>query len=161
VDKRSSSFGISNGTRQGSVLSPALFAVYLDGLLDRLRKLGVGCHIGGCWYGVACFADDLILLAPDRSAAAMMLKCCEQYALEHNLEFSTDQNPALSKSKGIFFKDKLQNRELPDNLMLLCEKRPWVERAKHLGHHLHQSCNLEHDAAVKRGRFIDKTVELR
>lgn len=46
-------------------------------------------------------------------------------------------------------------------MVLLGEKLPWVEKAEHLGHLLHQSCSLEHDAAVKRARFIDKTVELR
>ena len=50
---KSDSFGICNGTRQGSVLSPLLFSVYLDGLLKYLRRKGLGCHIGGIWYG-AC-----------------------------------------------------------------------------------------------------------
>ena len=40
---RSSMFTIINGTRQGSVLSPALSAVYVDDLLQELRNLGVGC----------------------------------------------------------------------------------------------------------------------
>ena len=108
VDRRSDPFGITNGTRQGSVLSPTLFSVYLDDLLDRLRKLGVGCHVGGLWYGASCFADDLILLAPARTAAEMMLQCCEQYAKEHNLQFSTDPNPSRSKSKCIYFTGKLR-----------------------------------------------------
>ena len=55
---------ITNGTRQGSVLSPTLFSVYLDDLLQELRHLGVGCHVGGVWVGAAGYADDLILLAP-------------------------------------------------------------------------------------------------
>ena len=38
---------------------------------------------------------------------------------------------------------------------------PWVEQADHLGHVLHQSCTMDHDAAIKRAKFIDKTVELR
>ena len=75
LGNRSETFGITNGTRQGSVLSPALFSVYLDELLQQLRKLGVGCHVGGLWYGAACYADDLILLAPARTAAVMMLEC--------------------------------------------------------------------------------------
>jgi hypothetical protein len=46
-DMKVATVRIINGTRQGSVLSPALFAVCLDGLLQQLRQLGVGCHIGG------------------------------------------------------------------------------------------------------------------
>ena len=46
-DFTSETFGITNGTRQGSVLSPTLFSVYLDELLGKLRQLGVGCHVGG------------------------------------------------------------------------------------------------------------------
>ena len=32
----SDAFNVSNGVRQGSVLSPVLFAVYLDGLLKMI-----------------------------------------------------------------------------------------------------------------------------
>ena len=44
---RSESFRLTNGTRQGSVISPVLFSVYLDDLLKELRQLNLGCHIGG------------------------------------------------------------------------------------------------------------------
>ena len=57
---RSSEFSITNGTRQGSVLSPTLFSVYLDDLLKELRHLGLGCHVGGVWVD----AEDLMLLSP-------------------------------------------------------------------------------------------------
>ena len=59
---------MTNSTRQGSMLSPIFFAVYIDDLLSELRRLGVGCHIGGVFVGTAGFADDLILVAPCRSA---------------------------------------------------------------------------------------------
>ena len=39
----SQGFSVSNGVRQGGVLSPYLFAVYLDGLLEELSNGGVGC----------------------------------------------------------------------------------------------------------------------
>ena len=42
-----SSFKVCNGVKQGGVLSPILFAVYVDSLLGRLEQSGVGCHIGG------------------------------------------------------------------------------------------------------------------
>ena len=160
-DFTSETFGITNGTRQGSVLSPTLFSVYLDELLEQLRQLGVGCHVGGWWYGAVCYADDLMLLAPSRTAAAMMLECCEKYATEHNLKFSTDPLPHKSKSKCIYFCGKLTRLTKPDNLTLLGEDLPWVASADHLGHVLHQSGTMDQDAAVKRARFIDKIVGLR
>jgi hypothetical protein len=94
LQNKSDPFRIKNSTRQGSVLSPALFSVYIDGLLHDLRQPGLGCHIGGGWYGAACFADDLFILAPSRTAAVKMLETGEQYAKKHYFEFSTDPNPA-------------------------------------------------------------------
>ena len=76
--ERSATFRISNGTRQGSVLSPALFAVYLDDLILELRQLGLGCHMFSLWTGAVGFADDLLLMAPSRDAMAAMLMVCEQ-----------------------------------------------------------------------------------
>ena len=64
--KRSSSFQLTDGTKQGSLLSPVLFSVYLDDLLAELRALQLACHIGGWWYDALGYADDLILLAPNR-----------------------------------------------------------------------------------------------
>jgi hypothetical protein len=56
-------FGVSNGVRQGGVLSPVLFAVYLDGLLEELSDSGVGCYWGHMFAGALCYADD-ITMAP-------------------------------------------------------------------------------------------------
>ena len=66
-------FPIVNGTRQGSVLSPALFSIYMDEILLNLRNLGVGCYVGEVFMGAMWYADDLVLLAPSRTAMQMML----------------------------------------------------------------------------------------
>ena len=71
--EKSQLFRIQNGTRQGSVLSPALFSVYMDDLLLCLRKSGVGCQVGGVFAGAVGYADDLLLLAPSRSGMQSML----------------------------------------------------------------------------------------
>ena len=86
-----------NGTRQGSMASPALWSVYLDLLIKELRQLGVGCYVGGIFMGVVVYADDILLMAPTRGSMQMMLDKWQTYAAEHNIMFSTDPNPSKSK----------------------------------------------------------------
>ena len=42
----SSHFSISNGVKQGGVLSLILFTIYIDNLIIQLRKFNIGCKIG-------------------------------------------------------------------------------------------------------------------
>ncbi len=57
-------FSVSNGVKQGGVLSLILFSIYLDGLLAKLNKKGVGCDMGNYFVGCLAYADDLTLIAP-------------------------------------------------------------------------------------------------
>ena len=90
-----------------------------------------------------------------------MLEVCEDYAQRYNISFSTDPNPAKSKSKCIFMVGERRNMTKPVNLMLGGTPLPWVSTATHLGHELHESGKMDHDAKVKRAEFIDKSVEIR
>ena len=96
---KSSIFTITNSTRQGSVLSRALFSVYVQELLDRLQSADIGCHVGNTFMGAVAWADDFLLTAPTRQAMQIMLDIASSYAKEVGLQFSTDPDPVKSKSK--------------------------------------------------------------
>jgi len=59
---RSSVFNIVNGVKQGGVISPVLFCVYVDDLLCMLAKSNVGCYIGTYLLGALAYADDIVLV---------------------------------------------------------------------------------------------------
>ena len=86
----------------------------MDELLVELRMSGVGCYIGGSFFGAAGYADDIVLLAPCRSAMAQMVKICEEFGKKNNLMFSTDVNPTKSKMKCLYMcGPKIKNPEYP------------------------------------------------
>ena len=81
-DTLSRSFFGTSGVRQGGILSPRLFTVYVDDLLIALRKSGVGCHIVDSFVAAIMYADDLALMAPSRSSLQTLLYICESYGNE-------------------------------------------------------------------------------
>ena len=58
----SDSFGVSNGVKQGGVLSPKLFCIYIDNLLVSLKNNDIGCHVGSHFCGAFGYADDIMLV---------------------------------------------------------------------------------------------------
>ena len=42
-DQTSSFFKLTAGVRQGGILSPFLFAIFIDGLVNKIKDANVGC----------------------------------------------------------------------------------------------------------------------
>jgi hypothetical protein len=91
----SQSFHVRNGVRQGAILSPVLFCVYLDVLLGRLGSHGVGCHIGSLFVGALAYADDLVLIAPSANAMRSMLNVCDEFAAQFNVVFNATKSKCI------------------------------------------------------------------
>ena len=89
-DSLSDNFSIGNGVRQGAVLSPLVFTLYIDMLFIRSR-LRLPCRSNLCW--ILGYADDVTLVAPALYAMEKMNKVCEIFADKIGLLF----NPLKSK----------------------------------------------------------------
>jgi hypothetical protein len=72
-DSLSDEFRINAGVRQGGVLSPLLFAVYIDEVVDNLVSNGVGCRINNIFVGCVLYADDIVLLSVSLHALQSMI----------------------------------------------------------------------------------------
>ena len=86
---------ISNGVKQGGIISPVLFVNYIDELLLRLKACGFGCYIGNVFCGTFSYADDVALLAPTRTALESMLRVCDRFATEYDLLFNAEKSKYL------------------------------------------------------------------
>ena len=58
-------FLITGGVKQGSVLSPSLFLVVMNTLIQKLRSISCGASLQGIYTGTAIHADDVRCIAPN------------------------------------------------------------------------------------------------
>ena len=121
-------FKVTNGVKQGGILSPVLFCIYVDGLLEKLKDSGVGCYIGPHYYGSLSYADDIVLLNPSVSGTNRMLRICEQYAKEHSILFNS------KKSNVIVFSNSHRYVDTVSRILIINEPLTVCNQAKHLGH---------------------------
>jgi len=57
-------FHVTNGVRQRWVLSPYLFAAYLDDLCTELNNIKAGCYTDEVLLNHLMFADDVCVFCP-------------------------------------------------------------------------------------------------
>ena len=99
---------ISNGVRQGGILSPYLFIVYIDDLSNMLNSAGIGCHIHKCCTNHVFYADNICVIAPNPSGLQGLLNICAKFWLGNDVEY----NPI--KSLCMVFKQRRFNLKCPD-----------------------------------------------
>ena len=87
-----------NGVRKGSILSPLLFAIYMNELSLVLNKLNIGCFIGNRCLNNIMYADDICCLAPSFKGLQKLLDICCDYANRHDITFN------CTKTKTMMFK---------------------------------------------------------
>ena len=73
-------FFMTNGIRQGSILSPNLFKIYVDELNLLLSDSKIGCRIAGKSLNNFSYTDDLAILAPSARALNELLANCDDFA---------------------------------------------------------------------------------
>ena len=140
----SESFTVSNGVRQGGILSPYLFNIYMDNLSDNLNKVKIGCYSGEKLINHLMYADDLVVMAPSSAGLSRLLEKCEDYGTEHCIKF----NPI--KSAVIIFRSKLlTNIKLP-TFSLNNQTIKEVNDKKYLGHIISSDSSDELDIGRQR-----------
>ncbi len=55
---------VSNKVKQGGVLSPTHFGVYVDGMLEKHKESGYPFKVGSKYCGDVGFADGLFFINP-------------------------------------------------------------------------------------------------
>ena len=125
----SEGFGMRNGIRQGSCLSPRLFSAYVDELDISLKDSHIGCHVSGTCTNHLSYADDMVLCSPDAKSMNRLLEICQSFASQHFITYSP------TKTEAMLIRPRRGMREfIPPKLYIGSNEIEYVESFKYLGH---------------------------
>ncbi len=114
----SDSFTTDIGVRQGAVLSPLLFSLFLAGVVREWRRAGLGVRIGKRRVAGLLFADDIVLVASSMAELQRGLAMMDDHARRWRYQFNQSKCAVVTmmarKPTGV--RCQLQGQPLPETL---------------------------------------------
>ena len=96
---RGTSFDINIGVRQGCVLSPLLFNIFICDLAKTLMEQENAPEVGPMSINSLFWADDLVLFSKDEEGLQNMLNILERYCIENQLSVNTKKTKCMIFNK--------------------------------------------------------------
>ena len=121
-------------------MSPLLFNLYVQDLIECLDRKGLGCYICNNFSGCFIYADDITLVAPSADTLSAMLKVCELYAGEHDITFNSN------KTKLMHF---TINNQSTGSIQFMRNKLNVITKCTLLGVEILKKCSADIDHSVK------------
>lgn len=88
----SAPFQVGNGVRQGGILSPLLFNLYMEDLSVCLNACRTGCVVGDRIVNHLMYADDLVIFSPCTAGLQQLLNICSEYATMYDIKYNSKKS---------------------------------------------------------------------
>ncbi|MCG8033469.1 MAG: reverse transcriptase family protein, partial [Candidatus Thiodiazotropha taylori] len=102
-------FSVKTGLKQGCLLSPILFNIFINNLVDAIKSLNVGIDIDGEMVGILLYADDLVLVADNETDLQLMLNTLSIWCTNNKISVNSEKSkivhfrtPSVNKSQSVF-----------------------------------------------------------
>ena len=123
-DTLSEWFSVTAGVRQGGVLSPDLYCLYVDDLILKIKDTQKGCYFACIFAAALFYADDMALLSPSIKGLTILLNMCEEYCQEWDICLNS------KKSRLMYFGKRT---EVLSDISLNNEHVKWASEWTYLG----------------------------
>jgi hypothetical protein len=87
------------GVRQGDSLSPFLFNIVMDRIIEEVSSLNLGYKLGEQTITTICYADDAVILAECEDDLQVLLHKFHTISLTYNMQISITKTKCMTFSK--------------------------------------------------------------
>jgi Reverse transcriptase (RNA-dependent DNA polymerase) len=119
-------FKLTAGVRQGGILSPFLFAIFIDGLVNKIKDANIDCYVSTVCVSILLYADDILLIAPSVTGLQTLVNICETELI--NIDMSINAKKSVCIRFGPRFNVTCQNVTSLNGV-----KFDWVDKCRYLG----------------------------
>jgi len=122
-------FPVVSGVRQGCILSPLLYSIFINSLAVELKASGHGAWIDGeglRQLAVLLYADDIVLLAESEASLQSLMSVVDRYACRWRFQ--------VNHAKCACVRFNAVGAEVPDSVLCIGDRAvPWARSYKYLG----------------------------
>ena len=150
-------FKVNSGVRQGCVMSPWLFNLYMDGVIKELlmgmEMEGVKMKMNGAEWKVPCllYADDLVLCGESEESLSRLVERFGRICKRRGLKVNVDKSKVMVIGK----------ERTPCRILLDGEQLEQVSEFKYLGYMLDErgTDDAECNKKVVSGRKVSGAIK--
>ena len=142
----SSPFKVTSGVRQGGILSPIFFNLYINSLICKLRIYDYGCHVRNLFLGCILYADDLLLLSASVLDLQKMLDVCSDVGSSLSIIFNAKKSMCIKIGPN-------RSTDIEPMFVNNCSIQ-WVNSIKYLGLNVLSGKSFDIDFSEQRRKFF-------
>lgn len=124
------------GVRQGGVLSPQFFALFIDGVVKAVSSQRNGCYVHNVSVSIILYADDILLLAPSINTLQTLFSFCE--AELHALGMTINERKSVCMRIGPRYQASCASIVTSAGKSL-----EWVSELRYLGVYFISACKFK------------------
>ena len=148
---KSQYFRVKHGVKQGGVISPILFNLYIDRLLLCLQRSGLGCHISNTYMGALSYADVITLISPSLYGLNRMLDICNKFAIDNFIIFNSKKTICIKYGEDV---------RVSEQVFMNGRLLSWHSEVRHLGNFFNNRLCNSTDSNQKASHFIGQFKKL-